>query len=471
MFSDYDISVIYALLLLCLLLGSCTPSKTELEKILERGVVNVVTRNGPATYYLDKDSETGLEYELARRFADSLGVELNIIVARNKAEIVGILENGDADLAAAALTDDNHPESTLVFGPGYHWITQQIVYRTGYRRPESLEDLHPQQLYIADGTIQDNQLEQIKALHPAFTWSIVPDKDNYELLEMVQNEEIRYSVTDSNELALIRHFFPELRAAFIFGEPQPLTWAFSKKKDSSLPEASYEFFEQITASGELAELVDYFFGSAEGFDYVDSVKFVQRFETRLPQYKPIFEQAAKTFDLDWRLLAALSYQESHWDKNARSPTGVRGMMMLTLNTAESVGVENRLDPEQSIIGGAKYLQRLVNRVPERILEPDRTWFALAAYNIGYGHLEDARVITERQGGNPDSWQAVKERLPLLRRKKWYQETKYGYARGVEPVRFVERTRKYYNILVQLTQPVIESYYQSVEMLLIDSPVL
>lgn len=154
-------------------------------------------------------------------------------------------------------------------------------------------------------------------------------------------------------------------------------------------------------------MIEYFYGPVQKFDYVDQRRFISRFASRLPKYEHIFKTTASEFEFDWRFLAAMSYQESHWDERARSPTGVRGLMMLTLDTAKQVGIANRLDPEQSILGGARYIKQLIRRVPERISNPDRTWFALAAYNIGMGHLEDARVITEKNGKNPDKWQDVK----------------------------------------------------------------
>ncbi|MGD8839487.1 MAG: transglycosylase SLT domain-containing protein, partial [Gammaproteobacteria bacterium] len=171
--------------------------------------------------------------------------------------------------------------------------------------------------------------------------------------------------------------------------------------------------------------------------------------SHLPKYEPLFKEAGKKVGLDWRLLAAIGYQESLWNERAKSPTGVRGLMMLTQATARQMKVENRLDPVQSVRGGAEYIARVRKRVPKRIPEPDRTWFALAAYNVGLGHLEDARVITQGRGGNPDRWIDVKENLPLLARKKWYKNTRYGYARGWEPVKYVENIRQYFSYLVDI----------------------
>ena len=207
-----------------------------------------------------------------------------------------------------------------------------------------------------------------------------------------------------------------------------------------------EFLRRIEEDGTLAKLSEEHFGHTWDTNPVDSQTFNRRMRKRLPKYESIIRQVAEEYQLDWHLLAAIAYQESHWNPHAKSPTGVRGMMMLTQTTARELDIEDRLDPAQSLRGGARYFKKLRRRMPERIQEPDRTWFALAAYNIGRGHLEDARVITDREGGDPDRWTEVAERLPLLQKSKYYRNSKYGYARGSEPVTYVKNIRQYYNIL-------------------------
>jgi membrane-bound lytic murein transglycosylase F len=189
------------------------------------------------------------------------------------------------------------------------------------------------------------------------------------------------------------------------------------------------------------------YAHVEEFNYSDIQTFTRRIKTHLPRYEALFKKAGEAVGIDWRLLAAIGYQESLWNERAKSPTGVRGLMMLTQPTAKQMKVENRLDPAQSIRGGSEYIARVLKKVPARIAEPDRTWLALAAYNVGWGHVEDARIITQQNGGNPDRWIDVKKSLPLLARKKWYENTRYGYARGWEPVKYVENIRQYYEYLI------------------------
>lgn len=174
--------------------------------------------------------------------------------------------------------------------------------------------------------------------------------------------------------------------------------------------------------------------------------FTRRLETRLPKYTGLIHRAAAEHGIDWQLLAAMSYQESFWDPDATSPTGVRGLMMLTRVTAAELNIDNRLDPKQSILGGAEYFARLRERLPDSIQEPDRTFMALAAYNMGMSHLEDARILTEHYGKNPDRWDDVVQFVPLLEQQKYYAALKNGYARGREAVRYVQRIREYQTVI-------------------------
>jgi membrane-bound lytic murein transglycosylase F len=228
-------------------------------------------------------------------------------------------------------------------------------------------------------------------------------------------------------------------------QDEPVSWFVKQSSNDSLYALMIEFFGQMKQNGTMAQLEEKYFGHIDQFDYVDTRAFLRAVNTTLPQWEALFKQHANGFD--WRLLAALSYQESHWNPQAVSPTGVRGMMMLTLPTAESVGVTNRLDPEQSIRGGSEYLRKMIARVPDSVEEHEKVWFALASYNVGFGHLMDARRLTKSQGGNPNTWVDVKQRLPLLGQRKYYTQSRYGYARGDEALNYVEGIRRYYQSII------------------------
>jgi membrane-bound lytic murein transglycosylase F len=267
---------------------------------------------------------------------------------------------------------------------------------------------------------------------------------------MVWQGIVPLTIADSNIVAVNRRYYPQLRIHFAIEQGQRLAWALHPQHQHLLT-AVERWFARPETAALLQRLKQHYYGHLEVFDYVDLVKYHNRVRHRLPRYRDHFEEAAEKHGLDWRLVAAQSYQESHWDPNAVSFTGVRGLMMLTQDTAKTLGVKSRVDPRQSIEGGVRYLAQIHKRLGEDVSEPDRTYMALAAYNVGWGHLEDARMLAEKMEKDANSWQDVSAMLPLLRQKKYYRNLPHGYARGTEPVRYVDRIKTYYGILVQNTE--------------------
>jgi membrane-bound lytic murein transglycosylase F len=421
---------------------------THVQRIQKYGALKVLTLNGASTYYQDADGPDGFEYQLSRLFAEFLGVSLQIKTVDNYSGIYNELIFGGSDLAAAGLSpQDADIPSRVMFGPSYHEVHQQILYRKGlHKRPVVLKDLQNGVVEVVHGTSHETILKQLQKKMPELSWRSNKDIASEELIELVDEGLIDYILADSHEIALQRRFFPELRIAFEIPPPKLLRWAYKESDDLSIRIALDEFFKTIHKDGRLDQLIHRYYSHVAKFNYSDLQTFSQHVRERLPDYRDIFEHEAKEAGMDWHLLAAIGYQESLWNPKAKSPTGVRGLMMLTQSTAKMLNISNRLNPEQSIRGGARYFKRVLAKIPERIPQPDRTWLALASYNVGFGHLEDARKITQLNNGDPDKWIDVKENLPLLSRKKWYKNTEHGYARGQEPVKYVENIRKYTDLL-------------------------
>ena len=425
--------------------------KSELEKVRERGVLRVGTLNNQLSYYIGPNGPTGLDYDLAKRFADELGVKLEMKPAYHLTGLFPALEKGEIDIIAAGLSQASNQNDKYRATPAYYYVSQQLVYKTGSWRPKNTEKLVARlketddQLTIVKGSHFTQTLESLKKEYPELEFNTDPNSDVKDLLERVSTGELAFTVADSMEVSLSQRLYPDLAKGFELTEDQPISWFMRRSDDEALYALLIEFFGNIKQSGELALLEEKYFGHVETFDYVDTRAFIRALDDKLPEWEPLFKQYAKEFD--WRLIAALSYQESHWNPRAKSPTGVRGLMMLTLPTAKMVGVKNRLDPEQSIRGGVDYLQSIVDRVPDSISEHEKMWFALASYNIGYGHMMDARRLTKMQGGDPNSWGDVKDHLPLLKRKQYYSKTRYGYARGDEAKKYVENIRGYYQSII------------------------
>jgi membrane-bound lytic murein transglycosylase F len=422
--------------------------RTQLDRIKDAGRLRVLTINGPTTYYEGSHGFVGFEYDLARRFARSLGVNLEMEVEPVFTEVFARLIRGDADFVAAGLTVTEQRKDHVRFSPPYQQIRQQVVYRRGNLRPRTVADLVDRDIAVLAGTSFVERLEELQRDYPQLTWQEIPDMSIDEMLIEVWEGLQDVTIADSHIVAVVRQFYPEIHVAFSISPPQDLAWAFAPDADDSLFDAASEFIEALRQSGDLQRLIERYYGPADRANYLNVATFQRRVTQILPEIRALFEEAGRDSGLDWRLLAAQAYQESMWDPEAVSPTGVRGIMMLTLDTAEQLGVSERSDPRASVLGGARYLRQIFDRLPEDISDPDRMWFALAAYNVGMGHLEDARVITEKQGGDPDKWADVRERLPLLAQPKWHEQTKHGYARGYEPAQYVSRIRTFYDILVK-----------------------
>ncbi len=450
-----------------LLLAGCqieSQPKSDLEKIQQRGVLRVGTLNNQLSYYIGPEGPTGLDYELAQALAKQLGVRIEIKPAYRLAELFPALQKGEIDLIATGLNQESANAEGFHPGPTYYYVSQQVIYKKGHKRPRNLKQLVEYQQQHVDNIATNNPelakqstlkvvanssfvdtLKQQQQSQPELAFRAVTNADSQDLLQQVSSGDLPFTVVDSIELSLAQRLYPDLATAFELTEDQPVSWYLRRSEDESLYALLIEFFGQLQQSGQLANLEEKYLGHIGSFDYVDTRAFIRALDNTLPKWEPLFKKYSEEFD--WRLIAAISYQESHWRPKAKSPTGVRGMMMLTLPTARSVGVTDRLDPEQSIRGGVAYFRRIIARIPDSIEQHEKFWFALASYNIGYGHMMDARRLTERQGGNPNEWGDVKERLPQLRKKQYYTQTRYGYARGDEALNYVENIRRYYQSIV------------------------
>lgn len=437
---------ILTLALLSMLIGCDT--QDSWENIQSEGELVVVSRNSPTTYYLDKNGPTGFEYALTRLLAQEMGVTLRIKTAFNLNDLFTQLQDNEADIAAAGLTLTEGRAANYPHSIAYNQLTPQVIYVAGAFRPRNVSDLTTMDIaVVAESSHADtlHTLQQNQA--PDLTWQEVDEADTMHLLELLKLGQADVAIVDSNEFAVQQSLYPRQKVAFDLHEEQDMVWYLAPEIDNTrLTLFINAFLERLKNDGTMARLREQHFGHTDGVSRISAHVFTQNMRQTLPLYRRLIRQVAKEYQMDWHLLAAMAYQESRWDPNATSPTGVRGMMMLTKPTARELGVENRLDVTQSLRGGARYLKDLKRRLPKRLQEPDRTWMALAAYNIGLGHLEDARVITQRQGGNPDLWQDVMQRLPLLQDSKYYEKTRYGYARGKEAVTLVQNIRHYYSIL-------------------------
>jgi len=434
-------------LLATLLLTTCSQPPPLLERILADGELRVVTRNSPDAYYLGSHGPEGPAYELASRFAEQLGVPLRLYTVRTREAAIEEVAAGRAHVAAAGLSTGIDLPASAHFGPGYQRVREHLVYRRHSSRPATIRVASRGQIEVAAGSPHERTLLELRTQHPDLAWVERADTDTEEILDDVSRGTVQYTLASSTEFALNRAVHPELAIALNLSPERAISWVVNTSRhDHSLLDRVNAFFVMARMEGVIAAVLDRYYGENGRFDYLLSRNFMEHLGSRLPTYLGWFQEAAAKHRLDWRLLAAMGYQESKWDPSAVSFTGVRGLMQLTEGTAAMMRAGNRLDPRASIFGGAKYLGNMMEMLPRRVPEPDRTWLAVAAYNVGFGHLEDARILTQQLGRNPDRWEDVRQTLPLLSQERWYTRTKRGYARGWEPVRYVDNVQAYLNIL-------------------------
>lgn len=412
--------------------------------IQQRGKLIVGTVNNPVSYFIGSEGQSGLEYELSKAFAEYLGVDLEIVTKNNGEELFTALSQNEIDIAAANLFYQPQKTDTFQIGPSYYSASWQLVYRKGETAPQSLNRLNGK-LVIAGGSELPLILAQQKEKYPQLTWVIDDEQTQEGLLLKVAEGKIDYTIANSIDVSSAQQVKPQITVAFDVTDESTVHWYLPSSSYSELQATLLDFMNDAIEAGLIARIEEKYFNHFSQFDYVDMRAYLKAIENTLPKYAPLFEKYQG--DLDWRMLAAIAYQESHWNANATSPTGVRGIMMLTKATAARMKIANRTDPEQSIKAGSEYLHMLISQVPDSVPKEDRIWYALTAYNMGLGHMLDARRLTKNLGGNPDNWLDVKKNLPLLADRRYYSHLKYGYARGYEAYQYVENIRRYMNSIL------------------------
>ena len=370
-------------------------------------------------------------------------------------------------MAATGLPWGPQPD-TVLLGPSYRQVQLQVIRQRASFNVRDLGDLQHKTGYLLANTYAATTLQQAKTQWPDLNWFEVSGKDVEELLEQLALGQADYVITSSQDFELAKHIYPNLEVAYTLPQALPLQWRFAPGQ-TKLQQQAVAYFQKITANGELKQWLDRYYGHTHRLAPLDAEEFLKKRPTVLPGLKKGFFRAEENTGMDWRLLAALSYQESHWDSYAISPNGAMGLMMLTSNTADLLGVSDRTDATQAIRGGARYLQTLKDMLPSDVGEPDRTWIALAAYNVGYGHVLDARTLAKQRGQDPNLWMNLKTTLPMLARPEHHRYLKYGYARGGEPVIFVENLRLYYDILSRFESPHIPGFPAFQTNVAIDNP--
>ena len=417
-----------------------------LKEIQKRGMIRMITANTATSYYTYRDAPMGFEYDLAKAFADYLGVTLEVIVPEWDT-MFEQLNSGQGDFVAAGITITESRERMALFSDPYMSVQQKFIHHKLKFDIKNIEQLAGRTVHVRKGTSYQERLEEIRDLGIDVDIQLLEDVPTEEIIRMVAKKQIKFTIADSNIALLNRRYYPDIKIGLPIQEEEYLAWAV-KKDNKALRDRINDFLEMAEETGLLGKLYEKYYGNVEIFDYFDLKKFHERIKTRLPKYKKIIKTEAKKYGFDWRFIAAVVYQESHFNARAQSGTGVRGLMQVTQATARQMGIKNRMDPKQSVKAGVKFLNLMFKRFDDMPDPHQKRRFALAAYNVGYGHVRDAQQIALQQGLDINKWRSLKKTLPMLSKQEYFTQTRHGYARGQEPVRYVERILTYYDILRQ-----------------------
>ena len=421
-----------------MLLSACPQQKTEPKRAALRIITLPLLTSYTPLQTLDDQGNpielvSGFDHDLSSRFAESLDRDPVFSVAKNYDDLVSQLKEGKADMAAAWLPKSYVENQGLSVGPTTGWM-QPVLLRRARILNSPRSKGNPSATTDTDNTIKP-EINQIQSLAlPELYPTALP---------------IQALICSDTSAEIATSLFPNLSIHSTKEKKQEVVWAFpptSADKHAPFKTEAESFLKDLNARGRLSQIRDRHFGALRKLPTGDKLAFLERSQTILPTYEPLFKQAQNQTGVDWRLLAALGYQESHWNPLATSPTGVRGIMMLTEGTAALLGVRDRLDPAEAIPGGARYLKQLRANVKEPITEPDRTWMALAGYNQGPGNLIAARNLAKKYDLNPASWYDVKLMYPLLAQPAFTANLKTGTANGQEAVTLAERVRMFYTLL-------------------------
>ncbi|MDE3943647.1 membrane-bound lytic murein transglycosylase MltF, partial [Glaesserella parasuis] len=332
-------------------------------QIQQRKILKVGMINHPISYFEGAEGTAGIEYELAKAFSEYLGVGLEVKNYNNSEQLFNGLKLNEIDIAAAGLLYQLENADKFQIGPSYYSASWQIVYKKGSQRPYSIGDLKDE-LLIPAGSAVIPILTTLQEQYPSLKWKVTDNFTQEELLIQVADGKIPYTVAVSIDVSAAQHIKPDVAVGFDLTDEEPVVWYLQNSGYSELQAAVLSFMDNANETGLIARIEEKYFNYLNRFDYVDSQSYLKAIDTVLPKYLHLFEKYRGI--LEWQMLAAIAYQESHWDPTATSPTGVRGIMMLTKDTAERMNVTDRINPEQSIKAGSEYLHLLMNQLPQSI---------------------------------------------------------------------------------------------------------
>ena len=428
----------------------------DLDGIRRRGVLRVITRNNPVTYYLYQGEQLGFDYQLARMLADALRVRLEMVVPPSRDLLIPWLKEGRGDLIAASYTVTPEREEQVAFSTPYLYVDELLVQRRAGPKLSRVEDLRGRRVHVRRSSSYYQTLQQLRPLVGDFEIVEEPeDVETEELIDRVGRGEIPFTVADGHILGVELIYRRDVEGAFpLVPPPVPgrgaRAIAFAVRKESPRLRAFADAFVKRTYRGLEYNVARKRYFETKQQQVLRAAQLAEAGEGRISPFDEVFRKYASRYELDWRLMAAQSFQESRFDPQAQSWVGALGLFQVMPRTGRELGFANLSEPEPSVHAGVKYMSRLISQFDPQLPFRQRVRFALAAYNAGPGHVHDARRLAAEQGLDPDRWfENVERAMLLLEKPQYYQRARHGYCRGSEPVKYVSQIQNRYDNYVKL----------------------
>ena len=424
----------------------------DLPEMQRRGVLRVVTRNNAATFFLWRGEQVGFEYELLREFAKRQNLHVEVVIAPQHASLFEMLKGGHGDIAAASLPVEALPRSPgVVMTRPFNYVNDYLVARHDDYSILGIEDLAGRAVTVRRSSAHWHTLERFREAGLKLDIAPAPeDAETEALIAAVGEGRLDLTVAPSHVLDLELGYRTDVRKAFTLRGPVALGWGV-RRENPQLLAALNEFLDK--------EYRGLFFNVVYQKYFENPIRMRLHREDRvdheradgLSPYDVLVKREAEAHGFDWPLIVAQMYQESRFNPRAKSPAGAIGLMQLLPRTAREFGVRKLRDPEQSIHAGVAYLAWLHSRFESELTVKDRIWFALAAYNAGFGHVRDARQLARQRGLDPNRWFGnVEEAMRLLSKRVYYRNAPHGFVRGREVVKYVREIRERYRSYLQTT---------------------
>jgi membrane-bound lytic murein transglycosylase F len=426
----------------------------DLAAIKKRKVLRVLLRNNAASYFLWRGELLGFEYELAKEFAKQHGLRLEVVVPPTHGGLLTWLQSGKGDIAAGFLAvDEIRSQLGIAFSRPYHYASELVVTRSGEREMSGPEDLANRTLVVRPSSAYWMTLDELRQGGGALDLKTAPENmETEDIIARVATGEYDLTVADGHILDIELTWRTDITAAFPLGEKVAHAWAV-RPDNQELLAAINDFFKKEYRGVFYNLTYRKYFKNPRKIRAHAKYRLDKDEETALSPYDGLVRKYADQFGFDWRMVVAQMYQESRFNPEAKSWAGALGLMQVMPRTAKQMGIERLKDPETGLRAGMKYLNWLRDRFDPDLPVADRTWFVLAAYNAGIGHVQDARRLARSKGWDANRWfDNVEQSILLLSQREYATKAKHGYVRGREPVQYVREIRERYQAYLRLTEP-------------------